>query len=111
LRCDIRWTAEALANVIKNAAEHSPFGASISIEAGTNPLFSWIRVVDQGPGIAQDKMAKIFQRFEDSGGEHAGHGIGLPLSLAIMRRQGGDVEVDNLDDAQGLAVTFKFYEK
>ena len=108
--CDVCWTAEALANIIKNAVEHSPEDATIFIESGENPLYAWISVTDQGSGIPRDKIAKVFHRFETSGNE-AGYGIGLPLALAIVRGQGGDIEIKNCGINQGVNVTLKIYSQ
>jgi signal transduction histidine kinase len=98
ISCDKRWSAEALSNIIKNASEHSPAGGEIRVESGGNPICSWISVTDSGPGI---EAAKIFKRFE---GSTNGFGIGLPLALAVMRGQNGDIE------AKGSTFTMKFYK-
>jgi len=107
LLCDKRWTAEALTNVIKNALEYSPEGSSIRIESGTNPISRWISVTDCGNGIPNDKIAGLFRRFEGSRSDK-GYGIGLPLALAIMRGQNGDIEVDG-GNGSGATFTLKFF--
>jgi signal transduction histidine kinase len=107
LPCDRRWTAEALTNIVKNASEHSPDGGEIRIESGENPICAWISVTDGGTGITNAEIARIFKRFEGSRSE-AGHGIGLPLALAIMRGQNGDVQVENAKDG-GAVFTLKLY--
>jgi len=103
LHCDRRWTAEALTNVLKNASEYSPVGGVIKIECGANPICSWISVTDSGAGIANEDIPGLFRRFEGSRSEQ-GYGIGLPLALAIMRGQNGDIEVS------GAVFTLKFYK-
>jgi signal transduction histidine kinase len=108
LFCDTRWTAEALSNVIKNASEYSPDGGKIIIESGKNPICSWISVTDSGAGIPSGKIATLFRRFEGSRSDK-GYGIGLPLALAIMRGQNGDIEVDSGGNGTGAAFTLKFY--
>jgi signal transduction histidine kinase len=108
LFCDGRWTAEALTNLIKNAAEHSPEGGEIAISAGENPLCGWICVQDAGQGIARADRAKLFRRFEMPQSEH-GYGIGLPLALAIVREQNGDIEVES-EEGRGAAFTMKLYK-
>ena len=109
LCCDIRWTAEALTNVVKNAIEHSPKGSTISIQSGKNAFCTWISVADEGKGISKAQAARVFQRFEGSG-TGAGYGIGLPLALTIMRGQNGDVEIENSDTKTGTIIYLKFYK-
>jgi signal transduction histidine kinase len=108
LFCDKRWTAEALTNIIKNASEYSPEGSVIRIESGTNPISNWISVTDRGSGIPRNEMAKLFTRFQGSRSEK-GYGIGLPLAFAIMRGQGGDIEVDGGGNGLGATFTLKFF--
>ncbi|MCL1800560.1 MAG: HAMP domain-containing histidine kinase [Promicromonosporaceae bacterium] len=114
LTTDLRWSGEALANVFKNAVEHSPPGSAIKIAGSTNALYTAIAVTDSGPGISRDALPHLFQRFTGSRSER-GFGIGLPLALAIMRGQRGDVTVDGgrHDDGgrgnQGATFTLKFY--
>jgi signal transduction histidine kinase len=103
LFCDKNWTAEALTNVLKNASEHSPEGSVIQVSAGVNPLSAWVCVADSGKGIPLTEIKGLFNRF---GGK--GTGIGLPLALAIMQQQNGDLEVTS-ENRQGAAFTLKFY--
>jgi signal transduction histidine kinase len=109
LYCDKRWTAEALTNVIKNASEYSPEGSCVLIDFGMNPICKWISVTDSGDGIAGNKITGLFQRFEGSRSEK-GYGIGLPLALAIMRGQNGDIEVDGGGNGTGATFTLKFFK-
>jgi signal transduction histidine kinase len=103
LDCDLRWTAEALTNLIKNAIEASPPGATITIASGTNPLRSWISVHDTGSGIPPESISTIFQRFKGRG---TGYGIGLSLALSIMEAQSGTIEVTSGADGTGLTLVF-----
>ena len=73
-----------------------------------NPICRWVSVTDSGVGIAGNKIAGLFRRFEGSRSEK-GHGIGLPLALAIMRGQDGDIEVDGGGNGVGATFTLKFY--
>jgi signal transduction histidine kinase len=109
LYCDKNWTAEALTNILKNASEHSPEGGIIEISAGVNPLCKWLKITDAGKGIPYTEIKGLFQRF---GGSHKGRGtgIGLPLALAILRGQNGDIEVDGGGNKKGASFTMKFYK-
>jgi signal transduction histidine kinase len=98
-----------LTNVIKNASEYSPDGGLISISSGSNPICSWISVTDSGNGISNTDIARIFKQFEGSRSDK-GYGVGLPLALAIMRGQNGDIEVDGGGNGVGATFTLKFYK-
>lgn len=108
-RCDRRWTAEALNNIIKNASEYSPEGSVLTISAGTNPMSSWLSVTDCGNGIATNDIPKLFKRYKGSRSEK-GYGVGLALSLAIMKRQNGDIEVDGGGNGIGATFTIKLFK-
>lgn len=109
LFCDKRWTAESLTNIIKNASEYSPVNGKIIIDSGINPICSWISVTDSGDGISTAKIANLFKRFEGTHNDK-GYGIGLPLALAIMRGQNGDIEIDGGGNGIGATFILKFYK-
>jgi signal transduction histidine kinase len=108
--CDINWTVEAVANILKNASDHSPEGGAVRVSAGENPVCAWIRVEDGGDGIDPADLPHLFRRFYK--GKNASRdsvGIGLAMSLSIMRAQNGDIEVAT-EKGQGSAFTLKFYK-
>lgn len=108
IKCDKKWTAEALTNIIKNAIEHSPKGSVIVIDSGENPMYSWISVKDSGVGMSRTQYAASFKRFENSTNEN-GFGIGMPLALSIVKGQGGDIDVDFGSNGEGTTFILKFF--
>ena len=96
----------ALINLIENAIEHSPSGTSVTVQLLAAPMR--IAVVDEGVGVAEDKLSKITTRFTRAG-QGRGHGAGLGLSIVeqIMRAHGGRLLLSRNDDA-GLTVTLEF---
>lgn len=108
-KCDRRWTVEALTNLIKNASEHSPYGGVINIASCTTPVSEWISVTDSGDGIAKNKIPLLFKRFDGSHDDR-GYGIGLPLALAIMQGQNGDIEIQCGGHGKGATFTMKFFK-
>lgn len=52
-----------LINLASNAGEHTPPGTRVSVAAETNPDHVNLTVTDDGPGIAQDALPTIFDRF------------------------------------------------
>jgi len=109
LVCDKRWTVEAITNVIKNASEFSPQGGIIKIESFTDPISNRISITDSGPGISANKISGLFRRFEGSRWDK-GYGIGLPLALAIIRGQNGDIEAEGGGNGTGATFIIKFYK-
>ena len=109
LYCDKKWTAEALINLLKNAAECSKEGSEILVDGGENPLYRFISVTDTGGGLSKEQLAGLFRRFESSRKE-TGYGIGLPLARSIMRAQNGDIEVKPGGKGSGATFIMKFYQ-
>lgn len=108
LRCDKRWTEEALTNLLKNASECSKENSVICIDSGENPIYKWISITDSGEGIPRERVAGLFRKFENSQNEN-GYGIGLPLALSIIRGQNGDIEVIPGGNGAGATFMVKFY--
>ncbi len=109
LSCDRLWSAEAVTNVLKNASEHSPIGGEIRVSVGENPICAWIAVQGGGQGIDPADLPHIFKRFyRQKNAPEGGVGIGLSLSLSILRAQGGDIEVRN-ERGKPAEFVLKFY--
>lgn len=109
LTCDKKWTIEAISNLLKNASECSKEHSTIFVECGENPLYQWISIADAGEGIPREQVSHLFQRFENSKNE-SGYGIGLPLALAIITGQNGDIEVMPGGNGKGATFTIKFFK-
>ncbi|AFA49658.1 sensor histidine kinase [Acetobacterium woodii] len=92
---DLKWTSEALYNILDNAVKYSEAQTSITIHVKMYELVTCIAVEDQGSGIAPDEKAQIFQRFYRSSGiqQKEGIGIGLYLAREIMQKQKGYIKV------------------
>ena len=84
----------ALLNVVSNAidAVAGIDGGRVLIEAEVTDETAQIRVMDNGPGIAEEDAQRIFAPFESTKGS-AGTGLGLPVSQKILREHGGDISL------------------
>ena len=91
---DLKWTAEALCNLIDNAIKYTPSG-SVTVSARAYELFARVDVEDTGPGIPEAELEKLFQRFYrgPETGDTEGVGVGLYLVRQIAQSQGGYVKV------------------
>ncbi len=91
---DMKWTAEALGNILDNAIKYTCSGG-ITISAKEYPLFIRIDVTDTGDGIAEEEQSKIFSRFYRSENVRDSDGVGIGLFLAreIISGEGGYIKV------------------
>jgi len=90
---------QVLRNILENAFRYVPSGGNIEVRwtHGREPNVLELHVKDDGPGIASEHQARLFERFYrvDEGRSRAtgGTGIGLSLVKHIVQRHGGHVQV------------------
>ena len=109
IRADRQWTEEAILNVIKNCAEHTPSGGRIRIIWEDNPLYMEIRFTDSGKGFSKKDLPHLFERFYR--GENAqkdSAGIGLALAKLIIEQQDGHIYAENTRDGHACFI-LRFY--
>lgn len=96
-RFDSKWTQEALFNILDNAVKYSSEQSEIHIAVKAFEMFSCISVSDNGIGIAEDELPKIFGRFYRGQNvtKQNGVGIGLYLSRQIIKEQGGYIQAES----------------
>jgi len=87
----------ALVNVLTNAEQFSPEGATISIAVTSTETSAVIDISDEGPGIPKAKRRKVFEMFET--GRPEGTGLGLFIAKAAIERTAGTIEI--LDNPGG----------
>lgn len=109
LFCDREWSREAVANLIKNALDHTDEGSTITVSWEHSPAMSLLSVADDGCGIAAEDMPHVFKRFYRSKRDGSRQGIGLGLSLAksIVEGQNGILSVSSTP-GQGAVFTISF---
>lgn len=97
---DIKWTTEALVNIIENSIKYTNRGGSISIDIISYEMFKRIDIKDNGIGINENEINNIFKRFYrcKNAKTYDGVGIGLYLSREIISMQGGYIKVSSQID-------------
>jgi two-component system sensor histidine kinase ChvG len=99
-------------NVIANAVSFSPPDGEIRIRARFDGRAVLVGVEDQGPGIPEDKLTAIFDRFysERPAGEKFGthSGLGLSISKQIIEAHRGRIWAENRTDADGSVIGARF---
>ena len=104
---DINWTKEAILNIIKNACEHTK--DKIIITSKNNPLYTEIRITDNGKGIAKKDLKHIFERFYKGSDSKDSIGIGLNMSKKIINLENGIIEVETKENI-GSTFIIKLYK-
>ena len=81
-----------LANLIENALKFSPEGAKVHVRITATRMEAIVRVVDQGPGLAEDELERVFEPFyrRDTGAS-TGAGLGLAIARGFAAANGGRV--------------------
>ncbi|HEV8264142.1 MAG TPA: HAMP domain-containing sensor histidine kinase [Gemmatimonadales bacterium] len=91
---------EAVANLVDNAVRVSPPGAHVTLSVERGSAGPVIAVADEGPGIEEDRLPRLFERFQRS---DSGSGLGLAIARRVVERHGGTIRVKT---ARGAGSTF-----
>jgi signal transduction histidine kinase len=95
----------AMNNVLDNAAKFAPSGSAVTIDlhAGT------LTVGDQGPGVPDDDLPHIFDRFfrANDGWARQGSGLGLAIVKQVVESHGGSVSARTVNGG-GLELSLLF---
>ena len=101
MRVDAGQVERALANVLDNASRYAG-DEPVSIRARGTGEQLLLRIGDRGPGIAREKLERIFEPFHGSG-EHAGSGLGLAIARGFLEANGARIRAESLP-GQGTTI-------
>jgi signal transduction histidine kinase len=96
VRCDQDRILQVLSNLLGNALKFIPEGGLITVEASFSPSEVTVAIADSGPGIAEEKLGKIFERFSQiNSKDRRGLGLGLYISKMLIEAHGGRIWVES----------------
>ncbi|OJX40312.1 MAG: hypothetical protein BGO78_15225 [Chloroflexi bacterium 44-23] len=99
LQADPERLSQILINLVDNALRYTPGGTQIVIEATTTPDSISVSVSDNGPGIPDDELSKLFDRFwraeKSRNRATGGTGLGLAIVRQLTEAQGGQISVES----------------
>ena len=104
--------SQVLQNLIANAWSFTPKNGEISIHVEAFKNQVRIRVEDQGPGIPNNKLETVFERFyserpqSEEYGRHSG--LGLSICRQIIEAHGGQIYAENIKNSGDLAAGARF---
>jgi signal transduction histidine kinase len=97
---------QVLANLLENACKNSPAMDPITIEVQRRDGMAEVVVADQGPGIADESLERIFDKFVRGRGDSvSGTGLGLYISRQIINAHDGRIWAES---DPGHGATFRF---
>lgn len=109
-RGDMDTLGVLVRNLLDNALRYTPEGGQIAVACGPGEGGgAWLRVADDGPGIAPAERARVFDRFYRAPGANGGgSGIGLSLVAQIAARHGAVVAFAPGLNGRGVGLTVTF---
>lgn len=107
---DARRVYQVIQNLVSNAVKYSPGGGRITVSADATPRELLVSISDEGLGMPQRELDRIFDRFHRVPGEVSrnigGTGLGLAISKAFVEAHNGRIWAESGGDGQGS--TFRF---
>ncbi len=108
VRIDINWMKQAIINILHNAINYTSDNCEIFIRSALkseNRLL--IEISDNGPGVPEDLLKKLFEKFyRVPGSKSGGTGLGLTITKAIVEAHNGKIEANN---RTGSGLVFSIY--
>ena len=99
---------QAVLALVDNAAKYGPKGGVVIFSTKTGSGQMRFEVADEGPGIAEEDLGRIFERFHRAGGTRSrrggGSGLGLPIAKSIVELHGGRIEAVSDEDGTRMTV-------
>jgi two-component system sensor histidine kinase KdpD len=93
---DFGLMEQVLVNLLHNAVVHTPAGTTISVDSFVSNGEGVIIVADTGPGVPQDVLPRIFDKFYRApNASTGGTGLGLAIVRGFVEAHGGTIAAQN----------------
>jgi signal transduction histidine kinase len=94
---------QILDNYLANALEVSHPGAIVTVQTGREGPWVEVHVLDEGPGLSGDELARVFERFWRGGGSRdGGSGLGLSIVRQLAGLSGGEAQLRARRGSRGV---------
>ncbi len=91
-------------NILDNALKYTPAGGCVYVTCDIKTGWVYVNVRDEGPGIPEEDLPHIKEKFYKAKNSKAGNGIGLAVAEEIMNAHGGTITLSSPNEG-GLTVT------
>jgi two-component system sensor histidine kinase KdpD len=96
IKADFGLLEQALTNLIHNATQHTPAGTSILVDAWIDNDECVITIADDGPGLPEEDLKKVFEKFyRVRGARTGGTGLGLTITKGFIEAHHGTIFAKN----------------
>lgn len=95
--CNRKEITQALLNLLVNAAQESPAGGKVTVDAAVVGGRIVVSVADEGPGVPADVAARMFDPFFTTKPGGVGTGLGLSICFRILEKHGGSIWHENME--------------
>ncbi len=106
---DFNWETEAITNIVKNSVEYTEEGKNIYIEFVDTSFYTKIVIKDEGEGMDQKTVRRVFERFFKANEKSQSIGIGLALSKEIIEKDNGSINVKS-NKGEGTTFIIKYFK-
>jgi signal transduction histidine kinase len=111
VRADIERLQQVFWNLLANAVKFTPAKGAIDVHLRRDDSQAEIRIEDSGPGVPEEFLPRIFERFSQADGsstrKHGGLGLGLAIVRHLVELHGGTVSAANRDQNGGAVLTVR----
>lgn len=97
------WLERLAGVLVDNACRYTPDGGEVRLWAGLRSGRPALHVEDSGPGIPEDQLGRIFDRFHRASAKPGGAGLGLAIADSVVRATGGRWQIGRSTDLAGAA--------
>lgn len=103
---DKNWIREAFFNILENSVKYTEENGLINVKIRNYEMFTRVDIEDNGVGIKEEELPKIFARFYrgENSRDIEGIGIGLYLTREIISNQGGYIKVKSNNNGSTFSV-------
>jgi PAS domain S-box-containing protein len=109
VRADIERLQQVFWNLLANAVKFTPARGTVDVHVRQEDSLAEISIEDSGPGVPEDFLPRIFERFSQADGsntrKHGGLGLGLAIVRHLVELHGGTVSASNRGENGGAVLT------